>query len=321
MHFMKEAEAINIIKKTLSDSSFIGDDCAELNGFNLFITQDSLVEDVHFSLDTTTPYQLGIKAVAVNISDLATRLCTPLYISVGLSLPKDITSDFVRELYKGIDFACSKYGVKVTGGDVTGSDKIVISIAAIGQKRYKHDISRAFAKVGDYVVTTGFYGSSAAGLYSLKNKIFSPQKLTDACLTPVARTEEAKLIEKYLDYDLAVADSSDGLADTLYKIAEASSVSIKIDYDNIPVLPETKDFAKRNNIDEKDLVLWGGEDFELIFCISEDTFNKIDKKLFKFIGKVEEKTDKPKVIIYNKDFISVIDGQTVEQKSFDHFGG
>ena len=318
---MKESEVINIIQNTLSDNSYIGDDCAELKPFNLFITQDSLVENVHFDTETTTPYQLGIKAVAVNISDLLTRLCTPLFISIGLSLPKDTTSDFITELYRGINSACIKYGVKVTGGDITGSEKVIISITAIGKRDYKHNTSRAFAKEGDYVVTTGFYGTSSAGLYALQNKIYAPEKLTDACLTPQARFEEAEIIKNFTDYDMASADTSDGLADTLYKIADASGVSITVDYTNIPILPEVKNFAKQNKLDEKQFVLWGGEDFELIFCISEETFKKLDKTKFKFIGLIENKTDNPHVKICYDKKVDIINKNTVEKKTFNHFGG
>ena len=318
---MKESEVLNIIKNTLSDNSYIGDDCAELKPFNLFITQDSLVENIHFNTETTTPYQLGIKAVAVNISDLLTRLCKPMFISIGLSLPKNITSDFVTELYRGIDSACIKYGVKVTGGDITGSENIVISITAIGKRDYGYNTSRAFAKEGDYVVTTGFYGTSSAGLYALQNNLRVPEKLTGACLTPCAKYEEAEIIKNLADYDLASADTSDGLADTLFKIAEASGVSINVDYKNIPVLPEVKDFAKQNKLDEKQLVLWGGEDFELIFCISEETFRKIDPAKFRFLGRAEAKTDTPHVkICYGKTF-DIIDKNTVDNKTFNHFGG
>ena len=318
---MKESEVLNIIQKTLSDSSYIGDDCAELKPFNLFITQDSLVEDVHFNLKTTTPYQLGIKAVAVNISDLLTRLSKPMFISVGLSLPKNITSDFISELYRGIDSVCLKYGVKVTGGDITGSEKVVISIAAIGKRDYKYNTSRAFAKEGDYIVTTGFYGASSAGLYALQNGISVSEKLTNACFTPQARFEEAEIMKNIADCDLASADTSDGLADTLFKIADASGVCITVNYENIPVLSQVRDFAKQNNLDEKQFVLWGGEDFELIFCVSEETFNKLDHIRFKFIGRVENRTDTPRIKIICGETADIIDKNTVDNKTFNHFGG
>ena len=93
---MKEAEILTIIKNTLTDSSYIGDDCAFLKDFGLYVTQDSLVEGVHFNLSYMTPFQLGIKAVTVNVSDLLTAVSMPMYITVGLSLPNTVDEKFVK---------------------------------------------------------------------------------------------------------------------------------------------------------------------------------------------------------------------------------
>ena len=148
---MKETEYLETIRKVLADSSLIGDDCAFLtpdmtknNG--LYITQDSLVEDVHFKLSTTTPYQLGKKSVSVNLSDLAAVCSEPLYITVSLSFPKSLNEQFVEDFYRGVNEICEKYNVKVAGGDLTGSDKLFISICAIGRKTGEYNISRKNAK-------------------------------------------------------------------------------------------------------------------------------------------------------------------------------
>ena len=318
---MKETEILKIIRNTLSDSSYIGDDCAFLKDLGLYVTQDTLVEGVHFNLSYMSPFQLGIKAVTVNISDLLTGVSMPMYITVGLSLPQTVDSKFVKELYRGIDTACLKYGVKVIGGDVTGSEKIVISITAIGKECYGHGVSRKFAKENDFIIATGHFGSASAGLYALENNLPASQKLIDSFLTPEARLNELWKIKYHLDYDIATTDSSDSLAESLFQIAEASGVSIKVNYSDIPVLPELREFTKANNLDEKDFVLWGGEDFELIFCVQYWAFSTMDTSMFKYIGMVGEKTDNPTVTVCDNNSELIIDRDMIERKSFDHFGG
>ncbi len=317
---MKEIDFLNIIKETLTDNSYIGNDCADLKEVGMFITQDSLVEDVHFKLSTTTPFQLGQKAVAVNISDLATTLCNPAYISIGLSVPDSISVDFVKEFYRGVDVACQKYHAVVTGGDITSSDKVYISVAAIGRRRHDVNISRSYAHVGDFIITTGNYGTSAAGLAALENGWNVSQEILDAHLTPVARLEEAHEAGKYIENDVAIMDTSDGLADALYKVSKASNVSIDVNFDEIPVLPEVKKLAEEKGVDLKDWVLWGGEDFELLLFVPYFLFATLSSKGFKYVGTVVGNTES-KVTIKDKDKSFVIDEKLFNEKTYNHFGG
>ncbi|MBQ2645683.1 thiamine-phosphate kinase [bacterium] len=320
---MKENRILDIIKETLTDNHYIGNDCADLNELGLFITQDTLVEDVHFSLKTTTPYQLGQKAVEVNISDLAVPMSNPVYISVALSLPGNISEDFVRELYKGINSTCIKYGIFVTGGDITGSDKIHISVTAIGRRRHSINISRNFAKPGNFIMATGTFGTSAAGLYALNHGIKVSDEIINAYLTPEARLWNAHEAGKYIEEDFAGMDTSDGLGDALYKIAKASNVSINVILDDLPILPEVRELALKNNIDIKDWVLWGGDDYELLYCASYYHYSILSSKGFNYIGYIEEKNDEntPFVQIQDKDNLIIIDENLYNQKSFNHFGG
>ena len=135
---MKEKDFINIIKNTLN-SKYIGDDCANLTDLGIVVTQDSLVEDVHFSLKYFTPYQLGFKSVIVNVSDVVASGAEPKYLTISLSLPNNIEEKFVEEFYKGCKAACG-YEVEIVGGDITGSDKIFVSVCAIGATK-NHKIS------------------------------------------------------------------------------------------------------------------------------------------------------------------------------------
>lgn len=319
---MKELEFIKTIKNTLKDSSYIGNDCADLKDCGLFVTQDTLVEDVHFKLSTTTPFQLGQKAVAVNISDLAVNICNPAFISIGLSLPENTSEDFVKDFYSGVNAACEKYNVVVTGGDITVADKVFISITAIGRRRHSINISRSFAKPGYFILSTGNYGTSAAGLYALTNKLKVSDEIINAHLVPEAKLEDAYQVGRFVEEDIAAMDTSDGLADALYKISKASNVSIKVNFDDIPVLDGVKQLANSNNVNLEDWVLFGGEDYELIFCVSYYIFSSLDINQFKYIGYIEENTDGvPVVEITNKDKKFVIDEEMLARKSFNHFGG
>ena len=254
---MKEKELINIIKTTLN-SEYIGDDCAYLKDLGIVISQDNLVEDVHFSLKYTSPYKLGYKSAMVNISDICASGAKPVCLTVGLSLPKNADTKFVEEFYKGVKDA----GVEVVGGDITGSDKIFISVTAIGKTKNRKISSRKNAKVGYKVITSGFHGSSSAGLLELK-KGLKESKFIDAHLMPKAKTEFSKYISENIKEDYAMMDTSDGIADALLQISEQSDVKFEID--NIPY---DKDIEKFENY--MDLVLYGGEDYELVACVPED---------------------------------------------------
>jgi thiamine-monophosphate kinase len=137
---MREKEFISKIKSILN-SNYIGDDCAYLPDLGIVITQDSLVEGVHFSLEYMTPYQLGYKSVMVNLSDVASSGAEPKYLTIALSLPANIDENFVEEFYQGAKEACGK-GIQIVGGDITGADKVYVSVSAIGSTEFRKIASR-----------------------------------------------------------------------------------------------------------------------------------------------------------------------------------
>ena len=319
---MKETEYLEIIKKELSDSSLIDDDCAFLpddttKNSGLFITQDSLVENIHFKLSTITPYQLGKKSVNVNLSDLASACAQPLYITISLSLPDSLGREFVREFYKGVNDVCTSCNIKVAGGDLTGADRLYISICAIGKKTSKYNISRKNAKYGDIVVTTGFHGDSAGGLELLNKGIKADNSLIRAHLEPEAQLQKSGILSKAADFDFAMMDTSDGLADALYKISNDSAVSVEIDFDTVPVSKELKKLFPETY---KSLVMWGGEDYQLLFCIRPEIYEKLDKKQFFKIGRITKPEGKNVVKIKDGEKLYIINKEVFDQKSFKHFG-
>ncbi len=316
---MKEQILLEIIKNRLDNSSYIGDDCAYLEELNIFITQDTLVEDVHFSRHTISPYLLGRKSVSVNLSDIAAALAVPKYITVSLSVPKLIKENFADELYRGINDICKEYNVNVIGGDITGGEKIVISVCAIGKKVSEYITSRSFAQKGDYILVTGNFGASAAGFHSLSNFLYAEECLINAHLNPAPRIKEASIISKLINKNIAAMDCSDGLVDALYKISLSSKHSVNIDINKVPVLQELKNYTKRNNIDYKKLVKWGGEDYELMLCVDEKTYKNLNSELFTPIGRVLNKDNNPSIIITDENKKEYITKEIFEKNSYNHF--
>lgn len=317
---MKELNFLKIINDTLDDSSYLGNDCAYLKDLDVFVTQDTLVEDVHFTMHTISPYLLAKKSVAVNISDLAASLSKPEYITVSLSLPSYTEDSFVSEFYRGINDSSNEYGVKVIGGDITGADKITVSICAVGKRTVNYIPSRNSAKNGDLIYITGVHGSSSAGLYSLMNFLYADEELINSHLCPIARIKESEELAKITDGNITIIDSSDGLIDALYKIAVASKHSIEIDINKVKVSEKLIEFSAQNNLDYKKFVKWGGEDYELVFAVSESYAEKLDNNLFTKIGRVVNKDSAPIVIVKDNGKTETISDKLFESESFNHFG-
>lgn len=300
---MKEKDFINIIKNTLN-SKYIGDDCANLTDLGIVVTQDSLVEDVHFSLKYFTPYQLGFKSVTVNVSDVVASGAEPKYLTISLSLPNNIDGKFVEEFYKGCKAACGDE-VEIVGGDITGSDKVFVSVCAIGSTKNRKISSRKNAKIGYKVVIAGEHGSSDIGLKLLQKGEFSPKELVDKHLMPNAQVEFGRLVGENVKEDYAMMDTSDGLMDALSVIAKESGVLLEVDFDKFLHNSLIENYENWQNS-----VLFGGEDYGIIAAIPEK-YNFGTK-----IGtvKIGEGVD----LHYNNKIVHYSE-QDVVQKVFNHF--
>lgn len=307
---MKELEIISTIQKILS-SEYIGDDCAYLKDLDIVVTQDSLVEDIHFSRKFTTPYQLGYKSIAVNLSDIYASGAKAKYLTVSLSLPKNIENNFVEEFYKGAKSALN--GAKIVGGDVTGSDKIYISVSAIGSTEDRKISSRKNAKKEYKIITNGFHGSSSAGLYALQHNIEGYETLKKEHLMPIVSSELSDYIAKTTKNDYAMMDSSDGLMDSLYKIAQSSNLKAKVDFNKIPYDKSIENF------DYKNMILFGGEDYKLVCAISSEDLKNIDDNLYYEIGEFVEKTDDNIVEIKFENETKNFTEKDIEKNLFKHF--
>lgn len=300
---MKEKEFITIIKNTLN-SPYIGDDCAYLKDLGIVVTQDSLVEDIHFSTKFISAFDLGFKAVMVNVSDVAASGAEPKYLTVSLSLPSNVKEDFVEEFYNGCKKACGN-DVQIVGGDITGSEKIYISISAIGKTLGRNISSRKNAKIGQKVIVSGIHGSSSAGLKLLLEGKNSPEKFIKSHINPVAQVEFGKNISTTVKEPYAMMDTSDGLMDGLSTIANESGVLLDIDFDKIP---HEKDIEQFENW--QDLVLFGGEDYQILATVPQNFQGGFE------IGVVKEGLG---VNLKLRDKITHYSKQDVEEKVFNHF--
>ena len=302
---MKEKEFISTIKNILN-SKYIGDDCAYLKDLGIVISQDSLVEDIHFKQAFTNPFELGYKSVMVNLSDIASSGAKPKYLTISLSLPSNIDKSFVEKFYQGCKQACNN-NVEIVGGDITGSEKIFISICAIGATLDRNISSRKTAQIGQKIIVSGQHGSSAGGLLLLLSGEKEPQKFIKAHLMPQAQIQFGENIAKTVKEKYAMMDTSDGLMDALSTIANESNVLLEVDFDKIPY---DKDLEKFDNY--KDLILYGGEDYQIVATVPQ-SYNDPNAIT---IGQVKEGLG---VDLKCGNDITHYSKQDVEQHLFNHF--
>ena len=230
----------------------IEDDAARLPG-GLVVTQDALVEGVHFRLDRTSWRDLGYKAAAVNLSDLAASAAEPEGLVVTLALPPEIDAECVLELYRGM----AEAGVPVIGGDTSSAPSVFLSVTALG--RSGRVPGRGGAKPGDLLCVTGPLGASAAGYLCLEAGIESP--LVAAHLRPPLRLAEGRRLGAHAH---ALLDLSDGLAVDAGHIARRSGVRCVIELERVPVAEGVPQLAARLGHDPYELACGFGEDYELL---------------------------------------------------------
>ena len=227
-------------------SDIVGDDGAILTtspGQSLVVTTDVLVDEVHFSDRTTSAYDVGWRAVAANLSDLAAMGATPIGITVGLSVPGNKLVSWVEELYRGISGCLNLYPTLLVGGDICRSKITTIAITAFGEVCPQQAILRSSARPGDAIVITGLHGLSRGGLELLlepkKQSILSPaecQRLIQAHQRPLPRLDVLEPIRRIApQVAIAGMDSSDGLADAIVQICQASDVGALINRSSLNI--------------------------------------------------------------------------------------
>lgn len=286
----------------------IGDDAAVIKVGNkyLVITTDTLVEDDHFSLKWFSPMQIGMKAIEVNVSDIAAKGGMPKYALISLVLRKDTSVEFVDELYVGLYKSADKYKLDIVGGNTTHGSQIVVDVCMIGEVSKKNLCLRSSAKPNDLIFVTGGLGSSIAGLNLFRNNISGFEKIKKAHLEPEAQLEKSKSIARYAN---AMIDISDGLAGDLGHICEQSKCGAVVYKEKIPITQETKNAAKAVGKNALDYALYGGEDFQLLFTVPKANIKKI--KGCYFIGKITKQK--------GVSLVSNSKKEAIKRKGYDHF--
>ncbi len=258
----------------------IGDDAAAWHGdaSTQLTTVDFLIQDVHFSLDITPWNELGWKALATNLSDIAAMGGTPGYALVALALPGHTDVEDVTALYQGMTELAQQAGVVIIGGDMSSAPVVIITITVFGStgSSDRHILTRSAAKPGEQVAVTGELGAAAAGLEMLSKQLKFDSEAT-ACLKGSFLRPNPRIAEGALLAEQGIKtaiDISDGLVSDLNHICKASRVGARIEIDHIPVQP-----AVRDNFGDKalELALSGGEDYGLLFTGSTEAIAAVNK--------------------------------------------
>lgn len=257
----------------------IGDDCAVIDigkEKELLVTTDTLVEDVHFLKDTDA-YRLGRKSLAVSVSDVAAMAALPRWAFLSISL-RDMELGYVKAFMEGFYSLADEFGIDLLGGDTTKSSVFSVTVTLIGVDDKGKSVKRGGAKVKDNVYVTGKIGCSYAGFEAVIKKIDGYEECKERHNNPYPRLKEALSVKNYAN---AMIDVSDGLLQDCLHICELSGVAIEIDLDKIP-------FCDADFVDKEEM-LSGGEDYELVFCAPkeyENALNDIDN--ITKIGEVKE---------------------------------
>jgi len=246
----------------------IGDDAAAWHGEATIqlATVDALVQDVHFRLNLTSWAELGWKAIAINLSDIAAMGGQPRYALVSLALPDETEVENVLSLYQGMLELARRFEVAIVGGNISRAPLVVINVTIFGNAKDQGQnlLTRSAAKVGDQVAVTGYLGSAAAGLEILTRHLqFDAEAqagLKNAFLQPYPRVDEGQALVSC--GVKATIDISDGLISDLHHICQLSQVGARIEVERVPIAP-----AVKANFGAKalELALSGGEDYELLF--------------------------------------------------------
>lgn len=269
----------------------VGDDAAVLDASELqtLVTTDLLVEGVHFDLSYMPLKHLGYKSVMVNLSDVYAMNGTAEQITVSLAVSNRFTLEAIEELYAGIQLACDTYKVDLIGGDTTSSTKgILISVTAIGKAIKEDVVYRDGAKETDLIVVSGDLGAAYLGLQVLEREkqVFqvNPNNqpdlddytyLIERQLKPEARKDIPELLKELEVKPTAMIDISDGLSSEIMHICSQSKVGCKVYEDKIPLDPQVISTCEEFDIDSTMVALSGGEDYELLFTVSIDDYDKI----------------------------------------------
>lgn len=281
----------NIELQNASSILGVGDDAAVIDHFGkqTVVTTDMLIEGVHFDLSYTPLKHLGYKSVVVNLSDIYAMNATPTQITISIGISNRFSVEALEEFYDGIYVACEEYGVDLVGGDTCSSQKgFIISVTAIGEVIPEKVVQRSTASKGDLVCVSGDLGGAYIGLLFLERekKILaeSPGVQPDLenesyvigrLLKPKARKDIHEFLEEKGIVPTSMMDISDGLSSELLHICEKSGVGCVVYEEKLPISDDSRSAAYKFQIDPTACALSGGEDYELLFTIKQEDYEKL----------------------------------------------
>ncbi|MEM2211086.1 MAG: thiamine-phosphate kinase [Nitrososphaerales archaeon] len=273
---INEIEIIHILLNTLGqpkgDYSKIGDDVAyfPIKDGKLVVKCDMLVRKTDVPNEMKL-WQAARKSIVMCVSDFAAKGVRPLATLISIGIPREFKQNDIEELAKGFKMAKEEYSIEVIGGDTNEADDLIIDCCMFGFA--ERIVPRSGAKPGDVVISSGVFGYSSLGLKILLEGLevnsSLKEKAISSILMPKARLDLGIKLSKILS---ASIDSSDGLAISLYEIAQQSNVSIVID--KLPTTESIIQFSSQYGIDIKDLVFYGGEEYEIVATLPKERVNE-----------------------------------------------
>ncbi len=274
----------------------IGDDAAIIDsgyGRVTVVSTDMLVEGVHFDLMFHPLKHLGYKAVTVNLSDICAMNAIPSQILVSIAMSNRFSVEAIEELYAGINMACDRYGIDLVGGDTTSTTSgLVLSITVMGTGKKEDIVYRNTAKEGDLVCVSGDLGGAYMGLQLLEREkrifIENPKiqpdlggndYILERQLKPEPRIDIVKKLTELGVKPTSMIDISDGLSSEILHLCRQSGTGCRLYEDKFPIDPQTFECAREFNLDPTVCALSGGEDYELLFTIAQDDYEKLREHL------------------------------------------
>jgi thiamine-monophosphate kinase len=294
--------------KNASTIVSVGDDAAVIDHFGkqTVVTTDLLVEGIHFDLMYTPLKHLGYKSVIVNLSDVYAMNATPTQITVSIAFSNRFSVEALDEFYEGVFAACEKYNVDLIGGDTSSSQKgFIISVTALGEVAPDKFVKRSTAQKGDLICVSGDLGAAFLGLTIMERekKIYleNPQVQPDLegedyivgrLLKPEARKDIIEFFAANNITPTSMMDISDGLSSEVLHLCKQSNLGCRIYEEKLPINDATKQAAFKFGLDPTVCALNGGEDYELVFTLSQEDYDKItlneEISVVGYMGELEE---------------------------------
>ena len=288
----------------------VGDDAAVIDNFGkqTVVTTDLLLEGVHFDLSYTPLKHLGYKTVVVNLSDVCAMNATPTHITISIGISNRFSVEALDEFYEGIYAACTKYNVDLVGGDTSASQKgFIISCTAIGEVAPGKFVKRSTANTGDLICVSGDLGGAFLGLTLLEREkriylenpgvqpdLENEDYIVGRLLKPEARKDIIEFLEQQGIVPTAMMDVSDGISSEVLHLCKQSNLGCRLYEDKLPLAEATKQAAFKFGLDPTVCALNGGEDYELIFTIKQEDYDKIvlseEISVIGYMAPIEEKT-------------------------------